>query len=154
MGTLHRLKVKDFMKTQVFLIPQSASVQDTAQAMITDQVIGLGVVNEEGKLLGMVSVDDLLENKATPVHFITEPSIHNPYALMDEFKKEKKIRGMTAGEMMNPDYPNLAPEDTVDRAMNIFLQDKVPFIPVVEADKFVGVVTRMDLLKHIYRLQS
>jgi len=155
MNNMNRLKVKNFMKTNVFLIPREAGVQETVEVMLSNQIIGLGVVDEEGKMLGVVSVDDLLENKATPVHFVPDLSIHNPYALMDEFKKErKKTKGLTAGEMMDPDYPRLSPEDSVDRAMNIFLEDKVAFIPVVENQRMVGVVTRMDLIQHIYKVHA
>ena len=147
--------LKDIMRKNVFTVSRNASVAQVVSTMLKEQVIGLGVLDENDKLLGIVSVDELLENKAGPLHFLARFSATDPFSLMEEYQKESKFnRALTAGELVNHDFPRLTVLDTIEDAIAVFLNQKTAFIPVMEGDKMAGVVTRLDLLSALFESQE
>ena len=57
------MKVKDFMTCQVVTVTPEASILDAARLMLDHKISGLPVVNDGGRVLGIISEHDLLRDK-------------------------------------------------------------------------------------------
>ena len=63
----------------------------------------------------------------------------------------KKLAGVTAADVMSTELDVVAPRDTIIRAASLFVEHQRKVLPVVEDDRFVGMITRRSLLESIGR---
>lgn len=60
MKVMKKFKVKDFMTKRVFLINENESITDAARVMHEKEVKRLPVLNDEGKLVGIIARQDII----------------------------------------------------------------------------------------------
>lgn len=89
------------------------------------------------------------------VGIISQHDIQNAYDLMmyraDGTSWTKAdLESMTAQDIMTPNPVVLAPEDTIHRATDLFLDNFFHALPVVEHNRLVGIITVHDLLGHYF----
>jgi CBS domain-containing protein len=142
------MKASEIMRPEVFRVSPDATISSVVDLMLEKAVIGVAVVSEDERLLGMVTVDDLLVKCASPEHFLPLISRRDILEVMEEFREEqKKAVALTAGEIMDRRFPTVDEEDSVAEAAGIFINFRVSFLPVVREGRAVGIITKFDLLK-------
>ena len=57
------------------------------------------------------------------------------------------VRDKKLGDVMTTNLKTVAPEETLNHVLNVLINNNLKRIPVVEADKLVGVITRRDIMK-------
>src|SRR5829696_213246 len=60
--------------------------------------------------------------------------------------EQQDIREFTVGEIMQTDWPTLGPEGTVEKAIKLFVEERISGAPVVEGGRLLGIVTEGDLI--------
>jgi CBS domain-containing protein len=60
------MKAKDIMATQVITVNKKAAIEEIAKTLITNNLSGVPVVDDAGKLVGIVSEGDLLHKEMSP----------------------------------------------------------------------------------------
>ena len=119
-----RIKVGDVMTSPPFLLKAKMQVKDALSELTDRGFASAPVVDEEGKLVGIVSKKTLLK--------IVRIFPHEP---VESFVVK--------------DFHTLRPEDPVWEAEDILTKFGQTLIPVVEGEKVVGVVTRIDILRKL-----
>lgn len=56
------------------------------------------------------------------------------------------IRELRVGDIMQADWPTLAPDQNVEDTIKLFAESGISGAPVVEGDRLVGIVTEGDLI--------
>ena len=56
---LTKIRVKDIMTKEVITVPPDFTVEETAQVLLTNKISGVPVVNDAGRLVGMITQTDL-----------------------------------------------------------------------------------------------
>jgi CBS domain-containing protein len=147
-------QVRDVMTSSVITIAPSAKFPEVVDTMLTHDVSGLPVVDEAGRLLGMVTEADLISKEAYGVHR------RRPLGLIVDFLCERdpqwirKASGRTASELMTAAPTIAAPDDDVNVAAQRMLESHHKHLPVVDSGKLVGIVSRHDLLKPFHRTDA
>ena len=59
---------------------------------------------------------------------------------------QQDIRELRVGDIMQADWPTLAPDQTVEDTIKLFAESGISGAPVVEGDRLVGIVTEGDLI--------
>ena len=59
---------------------------------------------------------------------------------------QQDIRELRVGDVMQTDWPNLGPDQTVEDAIKLFAESGISGVPVVEEGRLVGIVTEGDLI--------
>jgi CBS domain-containing protein len=59
---------------------------------------------------------------------------------------QQDIRELRVGDIMQADWPTLAPDKTVEDTIKLFAESGISGAPVVEGDRLVGIVTEGDLI--------
>jgi CBS domain-containing protein len=59
---------------------------------------------------------------------------------------QQDIREFRVGDIMQADWPTLAPDQTVEDTIKLFAESGISGAPVVEGDRLVGIVTEGDLI--------
>ena len=136
-------KVKDVMTGEVVAVRKDASFKEMAARLRQFRVSAFPVIDENRKVIGVVSEADLLAKEALAGEHgipaaVTEIFHHRDY---------KKAAGLTAGDLMTHLAVTVRPEDSVEHAARLMYTLQVKRLPVVDAGGYlVGIVSGADLL--------
>jgi len=136
--------VKDVMTTRVVSVTKQASFRTMAAALREHRVSAFPVVDDDGKVIGVVSEADMLAKEALE----SEPQgMPGMIAGILRRREHEKARGTTAGDLMTSPPVTVKPDDPLERAARLMYTRKVKRLPVVDANgHLVGIIGRTDLL--------
>ncbi len=140
------MKVRDVMSTDVAVTAPGASLRDVLELLTARRVSGLPVVDEDGHVLGVVSQADILA--ATASRPVTGEIAD---MLLAKATGKPDTIARTAGEAMSSPAQVIDESCPVTQAAAKMLDHGVKRLPVVQAGKLVGIVTRSDLLRGFMR---
>jgi CBS domain-containing protein len=133
--------VNDVMTTTVVAVKKGASFKELAALLRKYRVSAFPVLDDDQKLIGIVSEADLLAKEAL------NADRGGPIAAMVHHKELDKADGVTAGDLMSSNVVTVKPDDTVEQAARLMYHLQVKRLPVVDAGGYlVGIVSRSDLL--------
>ena len=144
--------VKDVMTTHVVSVTRDASFRTMAAALREHRVSAFPVLDDDGKVIGVVSEADMLVKEALD----SEPEgMPGMIGGLLRRREHEKARGITAGDLMTSPAVTVTPDDTIERAARLLYAHKVKRLPVVDANgHLVGIVSRSDLLSAFSRSDS
>ena len=134
-------KVKDVMTGEVVAVRKDASFKEMAARLREYRVSAFPVIDEDRRVIGVVSEADLLAKEAL------NADRGGTLAAILHHKELEKADGVTAGDLMTRDVVTVKPDDTVEQAARLMYHLQVKRLPVVDAGGYlVGIVSRADLL--------
>jgi CBS domain-containing protein len=132
--------VKDVMTTRVIWVRKDATFREMAAALREYRVSAFPVVDDDRKVIGLVSEADMLTKEA----LIDEPGVISGIL---HRRDQAKARGVTAGDLMTAAVVAVRPDDTVEHAAKLMYDRRVKRLPVTDADgRLVGIISRADVL--------
>jgi len=132
--------VQEIMTTRVIWVKRDATFREMAVALREHRVSAFPVVDDDHKVIGVVSEADMLTKEALD----DEPGV---LAGILHRKDQVKARGVTAGDLMTATVVAVRPEDTVEHAARLMYDRRVKRLPVTDADgHLVGIISRADVL--------
>ena len=145
---IREMKVADIMHTDWPTVSSDATIEETIKLFAESRISGVPVV-DNGELVGIVTEGDLIFQDAE----IKSPGFLDilggivPLGDTEEYRREAlKSAGVTVGEVMTVDPITIAPEATLVEAATVMAEERKKILPVVEGERLVGVITRMDIL--------
>ncbi|GAB6147724.1 CBS domain-containing protein [Stetteria hydrogenophila] len=162
-------KVRRIMTRGIVVADVRSLVEDVATVMVENDFTVVPVVDEEGKLAGIVTMADVVKAYLkgrkpgrVPVKPIEKPipaaeekvTYRTDRELLQEVvvKAEKAyvVSGLTAKDIARLHMPAITINDTVEHARKEMLRRKTNYLLVVdEAGRIVGVISKFDMLKAI-----
>jgi len=131
--------VKDVMTAEVVAVRRDTSFKQMAATLRQYRVSALPVVDDAGRVVGVVSEADLLAKEALADPGVMAEVLHH--------KDVRKAEGLTAGDLMTHPAVTAAPEDPVEQAARMMHFMRVKRLPVVNSGgQLVGIVSRSDVL--------
>jgi CBS-domain-containing membrane protein len=132
--------VQEIMTTRVIWVKKDATFREMAVALREHRVSAFPVVDDDHKVIGVVSEADMLAKEALD----DEPGV---LAGILHRKDQAKARGVTAGDLMTATVVAVRPEDTVEHAAKLMYDRRVKRLPVTDAaGHLVGIISRADVL--------
>jgi CBS domain-containing protein len=146
-----QMLVRQVMTTEVVTFAPEETVEAATRRLLDRDVDGAPVVDAEGRVIGMLSSDDLLVQE-TQLHYPTVFSLFGAYLELPSShrKFEEELRRAVAAvvrDVMATEPVTCAPDDTLERVATLMHERKVSRLPVVDAGRLVGIVARGDLLR-------
>jgi CBS domain-containing protein len=139
--------VSDVMTRTVVVVRACAPFKDVVRRMQEFRVSALPVVDDEGRLVGIVSEADLILKEDPEL----EDSAHLFEGRHHRHQREKAA-GLVAEELMTAPVVTLAIDATLGEAAQLMHRKGVKRLPVVDASgRIHGVLSRSDLLKVFLR---
>lgn len=145
---LNTVTALELMTKAVLLVEQTMSLIQAAKILAEKQVSGAPVVDNEKKIVGIVSEKDYLKEMG----FGANPSFMQiaTHCLQDKSCMIGNLRGRTVADIMTKPPIVGSPEMTVSDISTIFTKQKINRLPILgKAGLIVGIVTRTDLA-HAY----
>ncbi|RUU65938.1 CBS domain-containing protein [Mesorhizobium sp. M2C.T.Ca.TU.009.01.2.1] len=145
------MQARDIMTTPVVTITASASVAEAADLMLTRNIRCLPVVGDDGSPAGVISEGDFLRRgelgtrRGRPrwLEFLVGPG-----KLADEYVRSN---GRRVGEVMTTGVVSAAPGTSLAEIVELMATHDIKNVPILDAGKIVGIVSRSDLMRILLR---
>lgn len=127
--------VKERMSHQVITIHPDLPMQDALNLMRKEKIRRLPVVNKQGRLIGIVSENDLLH--ASP----------SDATSLSVWELNYLLHKTTVAQIMTKNVISISEDTPIEEAARIMADNKIGGLTVVREDKVVGIITETDLFK-------
>lgn len=133
-------QVCDVMTTAVAAVRLDATYREIVNVIVGRRVGGVPVVDDAGRVLGVVSEADVLQK----IEMAGSPERRRRFGR----RQNAKARAESARDLMTAPAVTTTPYQSVVSAAKLVDRARVKRLPVVDGDgRLVGIVTRGDLLK-------
>lgn len=151
---MHTKKAKDIMTSEVIVAKKGDSIIDVAKILINKHIGGLPVVDEEDKVIGIISETDIIkkEKHIKSPAFIT---FLQGVIMLDDIKEiEEDIKDIAAykiEDLMSTEVVKVNEDESFDDVANIMIRKSVNRVPVVDKNnKLKGIICRYDIIRAMY----
>jgi len=125
------LTAQDQMTTSLITFRPDHTILDAIQVLTKNGVSGGPVIDDEGRLVGILSELDCLRMLAS-----------------DEFyQEEKEEEGAVVEQYMTPGFKTIPPELGIYAISHYFLTLPIRRLPVVAGEQLLGQLSRRDVLR-------
>ena len=138
------MKVRDLMESQIISIPETATYEEAARVLSQNKINGVLVLNESGKIIGIVSDKDLFRI----LYPFSTSFFENPELYLDLESREHKIEDVRlkpVSVFMTKNVHSIEPDVPIMRAGAIMLAKHVHRLPVIENGNLIGIITRSQI---------
>jgi len=137
------MKVRDVMTTDPIRVTPETRLREAARLMVHHRVSGLPVVDDAGRLVGILSEGDFLRQEA-------DRDRPHGVSLLDALFGEGELQAVSAetvAEVMTRSVVTITPEATLGEAARVLGRRNFKSLPVVDLDgDLVGIVSRADVV--------
>jgi acetoin utilization protein AcuB len=128
------IRVGDRMTRSVATVHSDALVSGAVELMRRRRIRHLPVVDRGGRLVGIVTDRDLRQ-------VVFDPAVQARLAAATD-----ALRGLTVRDVMTWGAVTVTPASSIRDAARLMHERKVGALPVVKADRIVGILTERDVL--------
>ncbi len=147
---------RDIMTSSVATVHKEASIKELADLFIKHEVNGIPVVDEDNRVIGIVTEGDLIEQNKN-LHVPTVISVFDAVIYLESqnvFKEElKRITAAKVEDIYSKKIVLASPDDSVEECAALMANNDIHTLPVVENEKLIGVIGKLDLIKALAQSQ-
>ncbi len=146
------LTAQNIMTSEVITVKENATVRELAALLLTSNISGAPVVDDAGKVIGVVTESDLIfQNKK--VHLPTAFAILDAFVFLERPEKMelelKKIAGSKVGDICSRKLISVGPETELEELATLMAEKKIHTLPVMSEGRLVGVIGKSDIIRTI-----
>ena len=150
-------KVRDIMDTTAPTVSPEDTIETLVHLLRDNELPGVAVVNDGGRCVGIVTENDLvIGDEEGDLHLPHMISLFGGVVFLEPFKRfEDRLRKATAAkvsDMMTQDPITVEADADVREAAHLISEHRHNRLPVAEHGRYVGVVTRVDVLQALAAL--
>jgi CBS domain-containing protein len=121
------VKAKDIMSRTVTTVHEYANVMEVIKLLVEHNVTGLPVVDDSGRLLGMVTEKDIL------MLLLYDPN----------------VKGKTVTDLMTIEIVHFDEDENLMSIFESLVQSNFRRVPILSEGRLVGIVSRRDIIKFL-----
>ncbi|OFV95174.1 MAG: histidine kinase [Acidobacteria bacterium RIFCSPLOWO2_02_FULL_61_28] len=121
------MKASEVMQRPVLATTLRASVRDVATQIVVNEISGMPVTDQDGRVLGVITEADIMA------------------ALIDG----KNLEDLTAQDLMSPEPITVDADTPMDEVMRLLEECGVLRVPVTSQGKVVGIISRRDIIRSV-----
>jgi CBS domain-containing protein/ribosome-associated translation inhibitor RaiA len=137
-------RVSEFMSSNPQAVSEKESVRKAQMMMKGLMEKSLPVVDDGGRLVGAVSMSDVLD-------VLWSPKANKP---ANELLGGRERPEIAVGSVMSRPAVSVSALDTLDKVANVMIAKSVATVFVVEDSKLIGVVSQADLMEQVLSLKE
>jgi len=144
------LTAEDIMSKTVITVEKDTSISELSELFIEYNINGLPVVNDEEKVIGIVTQGDLIEQNKN-LHIPTVITLFDAVLFLESEKKfetdVKKLTGNKVEDIYSADAITVSVDTEINEIATIMAEKDVHTLPVMNGEKLVGVIGKLDLIR-------
>ena len=129
------MTVSDLMSKKLVTLQASDSLYEARQLMEVARIRHLPIVDGKKRLVGLVTLRDILTYTVSSL------------AGIDEKTRDEIDAGIPISEMMRSELTTAKPDHKLRDAAELLLRQKFGCLPVVDNGVLVGIITEADFLR-------
>ena len=144
------LTVQDIMTRDVITVSPETDIIKTAKLLLENHINGVPVIDETGKLVGILCQSDLVaQQKKLPIPSVFSflDGVINVSSMKQIKKQVEKIAATVVAEAMTPNPITVQSDMSIDVVAALMVENNFHTIPVVDEGKLVGIVGKEDILR-------
>ncbi|KXU87034.1 histidine kinase [Caballeronia megalochromosomata] len=142
------MQASDIMTTSIISASPDMSVRLAAGTMVFAGISGMPVLDESGKLLGMITEGDLIHRTEIGTGVTScawwRELVESTTGLASQYVKE---HGRKVRDVMSTDVTTVAEGCPVAEIAELFERRRIKRVPVMRDGKIVGIVSRTTLIR-------
>jgi CBS domain-containing protein len=152
------MSVNNAMTREVISVKASEKTRDAWLVMMKSNISGIPVVDDSGRLVGILSSTDIF--RAILDRVVKAKSLREAVTQVSDSEcvEKEEVRELILAIRAVIDSPvtsvlprdqkilSLSPEDSLDRAIKMLAEHNVNRLPVVKEGQVVGIITRQDII--------
>lgn len=149
-----KITARDIMTTKFHTLAPQTPVNEAVKLLVQAsdvegrRIFGLMVVDDEGRLVGMISMYDIL--------LFMRPKHTHIWGMMDDIdlvgivdRACEKTKSVLVGDIMSTDVVTISPQTHLMMILDLMIKKHIRRLPVVEDGEILGIVYISDLFFHI-----
>jgi CBS domain-containing protein len=143
------MKARDIMVSPVITANPNATIKSVAETFLKFQISAVPVVDDKGKLVGVVSEGDLLHRAETGTERRRSWWLRGfvgPETLASEYVK---AHARKVADVMTRDVVTASPETPLHEVAGLLEKHSIKRMPIVENGQVVGIVSRANLIQAV-----
>jgi CBS domain-containing protein len=125
------MKAKDIMTTKLITVTSKTPILDAISLILGAGITGIPVVGDDMVPVGIITEMDLLK------------------IMFSDIKKDKYVENF-----MNTAFITIDESDSIETICKFLIENKFKRAPVLSNGRLVGIISRKDLLRHIFKLKQ
>jgi len=152
------LTARDIMNQDVLSVGMNWSIDQLANYLIENSISGAPVVSEDGKLVGVVSLTDIVRYRNIPATDNRAEDPHDYYIHTSELNySNEEIESLhldaeslvSVKDIMTPKTFNVNEDTKIHNVADAMIRGNIHRVLVTREDTLIGIITSMDMLRVI-----
>lgn len=147
------MRIEEVMNKYPVTIDKQAPISDVAELLVKYNLTAVSVVDENNKLIGIITEGDLLYKKVRPhvPHYVNVLGASIYYNGIGEYNSQfKKLLASSVEDLMTKEVITAKPETEVEEVVAVMLDKHLKSMPVVDGKGvLIGSLGRRDIIKLI-----
>lgn len=147
------LSAKDLMQPRMMTVNEDMTIDDLGRFLVENRVTGAPVVNDDGRLVGVVSSTDLAravvdsadDDEAAKSAYYRDDD--RAVTLEDLGQRYVEQRALTVRELMNPVIHHVPETATIAEVAAVMVDRRIHRVLVTRDGNPVGIIASMDVLR-------
>jgi len=155
---MKNLTAKDLMNQDVLSVSVDWPIDKLSDFFIENSISGAPAISEDGKLVGVVSLTDIVRHKSMPFknpqpdvpheYYLHAPERQYSQAEIESFRVEAESL-VTVLDIMTPMTFNINEDTDLQQVADAMIRGRIHRVFVTRDEVLVGIITTMDMLRVI-----
>ena len=140
----------EIMQPNVVTVNENAAIEELTRLLTRKKISGVPVLNDSGRLVGMVSEADLVSLDAD-IHFPHYIELLGNIIYLESIKKYEerltKAAAVLVKDIMTTDVITAQKDTSMSEIATLMTDKQVNRVPVMDGDRLIGIIARADIVR-------
>ncbi len=141
---------RDIMTRDVVTVKTDQLISDLSKLFLENHFNGVPVLDDDGKLVGVVTQGDLIEQNKN-LHIPTVIALFDAVLFLESEKKfeddVKKLTGSKIEDIYHKNPVTVSPDTDINEITTLMAEKDIHTLPVLDGDKLVGIIGKKDVIQ-------
>ena len=142
----------DIMTQDVVTVNKNQPISDLAIIFIENHFNGVPVLDNTGKVVGVVTQGDLIEQNKN-LHIPTVIALFDAVLFLESEKKFeddlKKLTGSKIEDIYHKNLITVSPDTDLNEIITLMAEKDIHTIPVLDGDKLIGIIGKRNIIREM-----
>ena len=143
---------RDIMTQDVVTVNKNQPISDLAIIFIENHFNGVPVLDNTGKVVGVVTQGDLIEQNKN-LHIPTIIALFDAVLFLESEKKFeddlKKLTGSKIEDIYHKNLITVSPDTDLNEIITLMAEKDIHTLPVLDGDKLIGIIGKRNIIREM-----